>query len=90
MPNMQYMQYMLNMHPPIFCIFVAYLLYEHPADPPKPYPGQAPSGCIFSFFYIYIPNMQFFWGRCIYMGGRCICAIFGIFSWNHGVGCLSA
>jgi hypothetical protein len=58
-----------------------------PGRPSETLPG---SGCIFSFFYIYIPNMQFFWGRCIYMGGRCICAIFGIFSWNHGVGCLSA
>ena len=73
-----------------YSAYFAYLLhifYTNTRQTRRNLPG---SRCIFSFFYIYIASMQFFQGRCIYMGGRCICAIFGIFSWNHGVGCLSA
>jgi hypothetical protein len=55
-----------------------------PGRPPKTYPGQ---GAYFPFFaYIYSSKCNVFLGRCIYMGGRCICSIFGIFLWNHGSG----
>ena len=76
---MQYMQYMLNMHPPIFCIFVAYLLYEHPADPPKPYPGQ---GAYFPFF-TYIYQICNFFGVGAYIWGVGAYALFS--AYFHGI-----
>jgi hypothetical protein len=39
---------------------------------------------IFCIFYILKADMHLFRARCIYMEGRCISAIFGISSWNHG------
>ena len=80
MPHMQYMQYMSNMHPRIyciFCIFLAYLLYEHRCIPQRHTPVVVKN---MHYMTLLIQISNFLRGRCIYIRGRCICAIFGIFS----------
>ena len=57
----------------ISCIFAI----RAPHDPVKTHSG---CGQKYALYDILNANKQFFWGRCIYIRGRCICAIFGIFS----------